>query len=106
MKQIKLEIIAIGLIIFTGSGLSLNTIITFAELSSPTAELPIPELEKSKMQTIYEDDKKKIMLPYDPELISHYMIVGMFMTFLGGACAGYVLNEMIRKREKSTKETL
>ena len=72
-----------------------------AELSIHTTDLEVPSLEKSKMQTIYEDQEKKIMLPYDPERINHFMMVGILLTFIGGMGGGYILNEILRRKEKN-----
>ena len=72
----------------------------FAELTNPTTSIQVPELEKSDMQTIYEDQEKKIMLPYDPEKITHFLMVGMLLTFIGGMGSGYILNEILRSKKK------
>lgn len=89
--------------IIIASSFMLVLTIVYAELSVPQQAIQVPELEKSEMQTIYEDQEKKIMLPYDPERINHFLIVGMIMTFLGGMGGGYVLNDIIRSKNEKTK---
>jgi len=61
---------------------------TYAEISSPAPQ-DLTDLEKSKMQTIYEDDKKKVMLPYDPDKVAMFMLIAIIFAFISGVLTGY-----------------
>lgn len=80
-------------------GLTIFTIIALYEWQRANGELSSPsqpeltDLEKSKMQTVYEDDKKKVMLPYDPDKVMFYLSIAIIMAFGSGIITGYATHK-------------
>lgn len=101
MKPETLEDIGSWGMILIGLTLALLAMLYFfpptnAELSTP-GQQDITDLEKSKMQTVYEDDKKKVMLPYDPDKVMTYIMIAIILAFGSGVITGYAAYKYKRK---------
>ena len=64
-----------------------------AQLLSPAPQQELTDLEKSKMQTVYEDQEKKVMLPYDPDKVMMYLAITIMMAFISGIITGYTIQK-------------